>query len=160
MGELILPIYNIDIDGVILPSIRLSDDVLEAAVNKLNIPNFRGCYCIDMLPKICNKAESGILNLDKFTGDGTHWVAWYVNNNNKIYFDSYGVDPPLELVKYLAPALEAEPEVKLANPAPSIYCSTESIQPRGTPICGHLCLYVLKKLSDGMEYVDVINSLI
>jgi hypothetical protein len=145
MGELTIPIYNIDIDGVILPSITLFTDVLEAAVKRLNIPNFRGCYCTDTLPKICHRAECGILNLDKFTGAGTHWTAWYVNNNKKIYFDSYGVGPPLELIKYLGP---------------SIYCSTESIQPRGTPICGHLCLYVLKKLSDGTEYVDVINSLI
>jgi hypothetical protein len=64
MGELTIPIYNIDIDGVILPSITLADDVLEAAVNKLNIPNFRGCYCIDMLPKVMLKNECGILNLD------------------------------------------------------------------------------------------------
>ena len=136
---------GIDIEGLILPNIPLTNIDLEDSINKLNIPNFRGCYCINTLPKICHRVECGILNLDKFMGDGTHWTAWYRDNSNKIYFDSYGLDPPLELIKYLGP---------------SIYCSTEFIQPRGTVVCGHLCLYVLKKLSDGMEYQDVLNSLI
>jgi hypothetical protein len=136
---------NIDVEGIMLPNVPLSNIQLEDAVKRLNIPNFRGCYCIDTLPKICHRADSGILNHDNSRGDGTHWTAWYVagqaregDNNNKIYFDSYGIDPPLELIKYLGP---------------SIYCSTESIQPIDTVVCGHLCLYVLKKLSDGMEYI-------
>jgi hypothetical protein len=152
---------NIDVEGVILPNVPLSNIQLEDAVKRLNIPNFRGCYCINTLPKVMLKNESGILNHDNSRGDGTHWTAWYVDNSNKIYFDSYGVDPPLELIKYLAPDKLVHPAPdKLANPAPSIYCSTESIQPRDTVVCGHLCLYVLKKLSDGMDYVSVLNSLI
>jgi hypothetical protein len=143
----------INVEGVRLPNVPLSTIELEDAVKRLNIPNFRGCYCINTLPKICHGVECGILNHDNSRGDGTHWTAWYINNDNKIYFDSYGVDPPLELIKYLAPD-------KLVRPAPSIYCSTESIQPRDTVVCGHLCLYVLKKLSDGMDYVSVLNSLI
>ena len=61
------------------------------------------------------------------------------------YFDSYGLDPPLEISNYLGL---------------SIYCNTDCIQPKDTVVCGHLCLYVLKKLSDGMDYQDVLNSLI
>ena len=136
---------NINVEGIILPNVPLSNINLEDAVKRLNIPNFRGCYCVNTLPKIHHRVECGILNLDNSRGNGTHWTAWYYNNNNKIYFDSYGVDPPLELIRYLGP---------------SIYCSTESIQPRGTPVCGHLCLCVLKKLSDGVEYVNILNSLI
>ena len=30
-------------------------------------------------------------------GPGTHWVAWYKNGKTKIYFDSYGVQPPIEV---------------------------------------------------------------
>jgi hypothetical protein len=144
---------NIDVEGIILPNVPLSDTQIEDAVKRLNIPNFRGWYCIDTLPKICHKVECGIPNLDKSDGRGTHWVAWYVNNGKKIFFNSSGNDPPLELVKYLSPG-------RAVYSAPSIYCSTDNIQPRDTVVCGHLCLYVLKKLSDGMEYVDVINSLI
>jgi len=34
-------------------------------------------------------------------GNGTHWVAWYKNGNKKYYFDSFGLNPPLEIMKYL-----------------------------------------------------------
>jgi hypothetical protein len=126
----------INVEGVVLPNIPLSNIELEDAIKRLNIPNFRGCYCITLLPKISHRVECGILNLDNSRGDGTHWTAWYSNNGNKIYFDSYGVDPPLELISYLGP---------------SIYCSTTCIQPKDTVVCEHLCLYVLKKLSDGID---------
>ncbi|KAL4101209.1 hypothetical protein QTP88_021229 [Uroleucon formosanum] len=33
--------------------------------------------------------------------DGSHWVAWKEIKNKKIYFDSFGMPPPPELVKYL-----------------------------------------------------------
>lgn len=57
---------------------------------------------LDSLPKRPRKKECGIINLDVSAGDGTHWVAYYKNNNEKEYFDSFGnLQPPLELVKYL-----------------------------------------------------------
>ena len=68
----------INVEGVELPNTPLSNVELEDAVKRLNIPNFRGCYCINMLPKIPYRLESGILNLDNSRGDGTHWTAWYV----------------------------------------------------------------------------------
>ena len=90
----------INVEGVVLPNVPLSNIELEDAAKRLNIPNFRGCYCVNTLPKIYHRVECGILNLDNSRGNGTHWTAWYIDNNNKIYFDSYGVDPPLELIKY------------------------------------------------------------
>ena len=105
---------NIDVEGVVLPNTPLSNIELEDAVKRLNIPNFRGCYCINMLPNIPHRTECGVLNLDNSRGDGTHWTAWFKNSDNKIYFDSYGLDPPEELIDYLKR---------------SIYCSTDCIQP-------------------------------
>ena len=48
-----------------------------------------------------NKKEYGIVNFDKSGGPGTHWVTWYKNGKTKIYFDSYGVQPPIEIINYL-----------------------------------------------------------
>ena len=45
--------------------------------------------------------ECGILNLDSTSGDGTHWVIWFKKGKDKFYFDSYGVQPPSELIAYL-----------------------------------------------------------
>ena len=32
------------------------------------------------------------MNLDDYKTIGTHWTAFYVNGNSKIYFDSLGVE--------------------------------------------------------------------
>ena len=127
-----------------LPNKPLSNLELLEAARKLRIPNFRGVNLRDTLPKRPKRKECGILNLDDTTGSGTHWVAWYKNGAEKKYFDSYGLQPPNELVAYL--------------PSPILY-NTEQIQPKDQVFCGHLCLYVLKQLGEGQHLQDVINSL-
>ena len=47
------------------------------------------------------RIECGTLNLDNTSGNGTHWVAWYRDNGKNYYFDSYGIQPPTELKRYL-----------------------------------------------------------
>ena len=116
---------------------------MEDAVKKLKILGFRGVFLLDTLPKKPNKKECGIVNFDKSGGPGTHWVAWYKNGKTKIYFDSYGVQPPLEIVDYLG--------------KPICY-NTDQVQPIGQVFCGHLCLYVLKELSEGHEFQNILNK--
>lgn len=43
-------------------------------------------------PMDLSKFDQGphILNLDRKEGTGTHWVAYYVNNDTVYYFDSFG----------------------------------------------------------------------
>ena len=49
-------------------------------------------------PKIMDWAY--VINLDEYKSTGTHWIAFYVNNNNVIYFDSFGVEHiPKEIKK-------------------------------------------------------------
>ena len=55
-----------------------------------NEPKFNGVYSRNNLPKI--KDEAYIITLDEFKSIGTHWIALYVNGNNIIYFDSFGVE--------------------------------------------------------------------
>ena len=77
-----------------------------------------------------------------------HCVAWNKYANEKIYFDSYGLHPPTEVLKYLHS---------------SVYYNTERIQPHNEVFCGHLCLYVLKNTSGTTQlrysFQDVINGL-
>ena len=65
----------ISIKNIILPNKPLNNFELEDAVKKLKIPNFRGVFLLDTLPKKPNKKECGIVNFDKSGGPGTHWVA-------------------------------------------------------------------------------------
>ena len=130
----------ISIKNVILPNKPLRNFELEDAVKKLKIPYFRGVFLLDTLPKKPKKKECSILNFDKSGGSGTHWVAWYKNDKTKIYFDSYGVQPPIEVIRYLG---------KL------ICYNTDQVQSAGQVFCGHLCLYVLKELSMGHEFQKI-----
>lgn len=89
---------------------------------------------LDNLPKRTRKRECGIVNLDASTGVGTHWVAYFKNNQQKEYFDSFGnLPPPLELVKYLGQNIEY---------------NYNQYQNYNTFICGHLCLYFLYKITE------------
>lgn len=135
---------NVSVESVVLPNKPLSNfDILEAA-SKLKIPNFRGVFLRDTLPKKTRNHGCGILNLDDTSGKGTHWVAWYKNKNKKYYFDSYGLPPPTEMIHYLK--------------SPILY-NTEQIQRRDQVFCGHLCLYVLKSISKGKDLQEIINFL-
>ena len=63
-----------------------------------NEPKFNGDYSRNKLPKI--KDGAYVINLDEFKSTGTHWIALYVNGNNFIYFDSFGVERiPKEITK-------------------------------------------------------------
>ena len=133
----------ISIKNVILPNKPLSNFDLENAVKKLKIPYFRGVFLLDTLPRKPYKKECGIVNFDKSGSSGTHWVAWYKNGKTKIYFDSYSVQPPLEVINYLG------------SP---IHYNIDQLQPAGEVFCGHLCLYVLKELSEGHQFQNILNN--
>ena len=98
------------------------------------------------LPRRPLNRESGILNQDGVSGRGTHWVCWYKNKpeGDNFYFDSFGVQPPNELIEYFS--------------SPILY-NTEKIQPDGEVVCGHLCLFVLCRLSRGERFQKIINEL-
>ena len=133
----------ISIKNVMLLNKPLSNFELEDAARRLKIPSFRGVFLLDTLLKKPNKKECGIVNFNKSGGPGTHWVAWYKNGKTKIYFDSYGVQPPIEVVRYLGK---------------TIYYNTDQLQPAGQVFCGHLCVYVLKELNMGHEFQNVLNK--
>ena len=56
-----------------------------------NESRFNGVYSRDNLP---NKIKDGtyVINLDEYSDIGTHWITLYLNNNDIIYFDSFGVE--------------------------------------------------------------------
>ena len=60
-----------------------------------NEPKFNDIY------SRCNKYSYAI-NLDKFKSIETHWIAFYMNGNNIICFDSFGVEHiPKEIKKFI-----------------------------------------------------------
>jgi len=136
---------EINVEGVVLPNVPLTNLQLIDAAKKLKIDKFRGVFVRDELPKKPRTTECGILNLDDSKGNGTHWMAWIKRGNEKFCFDSYGLPPPTELLKYLRGS--------------TLY-NSERVQPGDETFCGHLCLYVLKKaMNDGREFQEIVNDL-
>lgn len=97
------------------------------------VRNFRGCFMRDELVSLGKprKTESGIFNFNLSTQPGIHWVAWVKKGKQKIYFDSYGYGPPIELVNYLG-------NENLR------YEETQYQTYNSPPFCGHLCIAFIK----------------
>jgi hypothetical protein len=134
----------ISVEGIMLPNLPLTDIQIIDAVDRLKIPHLRGVFCRNELPHKTNVNECGIINLDESRDMGTHWCCWFKRDRVKYYFDSYGLQPPNELVQYLKNG---------------ILYPTDRIQPDGTAICGLLCIYVLNRLAHGEDMKILISTL-
>ena len=132
-----------DIYGVQVPYKPLTNFELYDFAQKLKL-NLRGIFMRDTLPSRPFHNESGIVNFNKLSENGSHWVCFYKQGETKVYFDSFGQVVLQEVRDYLK------------SP---IYRNTDIIQPIGTVICGHLCLYVLKSLNEGVSFRDTLNNL-
>ena len=132
-----------DVYGVRIAYKPLTNFELYDIAEKLGI-NLRGVFMRDNLPTEPLENENGIVNLNKVSEGGSHWVCYHKKSNYKVYFDSFGQVILQEVYDYLK------------SP---IFRNTDIIQPINTPICGHLCLYVLKSLQNGMSFRDTLNSL-
>ena len=140
------------VNGVAVSEKSLTNfDVIDYA-EILQIPNFRGVFMRDKLPKRTEN-ECGIMNLNTSSQRGSHWVAWYVSGNTKIYFDSFGQHVPYELVRYLKTPREYRRKTLCIERNALI------VQHINTSECGALCLFVLKRLSSNTSYGDIIHIL-
>ena len=122
-------------------------------VQHLKIPDFRGVFMRDTLPDKPREKECGILNLNKSSEPGSHWVAFFKDGDKRIYFDSFGQVVTSELSKYLKTSTE------FSEDKPVIQRNTDVVQKENETICGHLCLYVLDNLSQGKDFEEVITTL-
>ena len=140
-----------EVYGMQLPDKPLTNFDLLRCVEKIGIPYFRGVFMRDTLPSMPLVNECGIVNFNKSSEPGSHWVTYHKINDQRIYFDSFGQVTLYEVQKYLKKSNEKGKKVIQRN--------TDVVQLPGTNICGHLCLYILKSLSNGMSFRDALNSL-
>jgi hypothetical protein len=140
-----------DVYGLHIPDKALSNFELLDYAKQLNIPNFRGVFMRDELPKNPWVNECGIVNFNTSLESGTHWVAYYKDGKERIAFDSYGQAVLAELRDYLKTEKEKDEAVIQRN--------TDIVQKSNTRICGHLCLYVLKSLTLGKTFREILNFL-
>ena len=83
-----------------------------------------------------------IINFDNVPGLGSHWVVLYNLRTMLIYFDSFGVWPPKELMK-----------IK------NLVFNDYRIQSSNSRSCGLYCIYVCDQLLAGRQFIDILQRL-
>ena len=132
-------------DNFKIPNSALSNIEIEEYAKKFKIPHFIGHRMRDELIGKPKQNECGIVNTDVSSGDGFHYVCYFKHGANKIYFDSFGLPPLIEVQNYL--------EKK-------ILYSTFRIQKMNESNCGKHCLYMLHRLSNNDDYIDIVFDLL
>jgi len=142
----------------------LSNIDIDNLVEKMSIPNFKGCFYKDKLKKI-EPNSSYIINLNDELDEnneinkGSHWVALLTDDNKKsIYFDAYGVSVPTEIKNLIKSS-----QYKFAE-------TRKNIQSLMSNLCGFFCLgfiYFLNVsqfrtkniINDALIYLDLFEDL-
>ena len=108
-----------------------------------NEPTFNDVFSRENLPKI--KDGAYIINLDECSDIGTHWVALYLqNNNNVIYFDSFGVE-------------HIPKEIKAFINNKNIKTYIFRVQAYDSIICGYFCIGFIDFMLAGKTLTEYTN---
>jgi hypothetical protein len=109
-------------------------------------PRYGGCFSRDDL-ELKVRGEFYIINLDKESGPGTHWVSLYCClKEHDIYFDSFGCPPPEEVLSFL----------KSADPNKPLIVNDIQIQSITSANCGYFAVEVCKELDKGYKLSTII----
>ena len=107
-----------------------------------NEPKFNGVYSRDNLAKTKDRAY--VINLDKYSDIGTHWVALYVYNNDVTYFDSFGVE-------------HIPKEIKTFINNKNIKTNIFRIQAYDSIMCGYFCIGFIDFMLKGKTLIELTN---
>ncbi len=94
------------------------------------------------------KTKLGIVyNLDPHYKSGSHWVANFIDIPKKqcYYFDSYGMEPPKQIYRFMQWLTIQEPDMKLG-------WNGRRFQKQNSE-CGMYCLYFLDRMISGEPYL-------
>ena len=106
-----------------------------------NESRLNAVYSTDNLPKI--KDGAYVINLDKYTDIGTHWVALYVHNNDVTYFDSFGIE-------------HIPKEITFINNK-NIKTNIFGIQAYDSIMCGYFCIGFIDFMLAGKTLTEYTN---
>lgn len=106
--------------------------------------NYNGCFPQAYLARKPFHSGYQILNLDKPSGQGTHWVLLYVYpTGHSIYFDPYGEVPTQTCIDYVKPY--------------RLETSHHDYQSLGSNDCGYYCIFIAKGLNHGRSFQHLLH---
>ena len=112
------------------------------------IPHFRGVYTRDILPKRIFKKECGVINTDRISGIGKHWICYYNEPKSEYieFLDSFGLSPAQEILTYLETS------------GKDIIYNSSQLQANDSTKCGYYCVYFIKERNKGKIMYDILYS--
>ena len=89
----------------------------------------------DFYSKIKPQLGNYIFNLQSYSAinQGTHWCCFIIRKNVAIYYDAFGMSPPIEVVTF----------IKRYNKNIKIIYSSDDIQHMDSILCGYFCLFFI-----------------
>ena len=116
----------------------------------LSIPNFN-CICKDEITVLLKHSPTNIIvNLnDSDKNINGHWCLCFIDNEQKIYYSSYGDPIPIEVKQYM---MEVDDRLILS--------SNFQIQNFNEDTCGLYCILILFLLNDKIKFEDIIISFV
>ena len=107
-----------------------------------NEPKFNGIYSRKNLLEI--KDGAYIINLDEYQSTETHWIVLYVNDDNIIYFHSFGVE-------------QIRKEIKKFIGHKNITTNIYRTQVYNLMMCGYFCIGFIDFMLKGKSLVNHAN---
>ena len=82
-----------------------------------------------------------VINIDEYTDVGAHWIAWFCNRNEIVYFDSFGVEHVPE-------------EIKEFVGNKNIKANIFRVQANNSVMCGYFCIVFIDFMLAGKKLTD------
>ena len=101
-----------------------------------------GVYSTNNLPK--TKDGAYVINLDEYKLIGTHWVTFFVNDNNVTCFDRFGVE-------------HIPKEIKKFKGNKNIITNIHRMQAYDSIMCGYFCIGFIDFILKGKSLLDYTN---
>ena len=135
-------------NGLLIPPHPLTNFEIQKYYE--NEPRFNGVFSQNNLQKI--KDGAYIVTLDEYSDIGTHWVAFYVNNNDVTCFDSFVVEHiPKEIRAFINRPLSSASQNK------NIKTIIFRVQGYDLVMCGYFCIGFIDFMFKGKTLTEYTN---
>ena len=102
-----------------------------------------------VLDKFCGIPETP-KEYDIFKDDEDHWSCYYKDGNQRIYFNSFGSSTPKDVLRYLKTVDELKHNIPVIQRNNDVFQHDSSL---------NLCKQVIKALTNGQTFYEIINEL-
>jgi len=110
---------------------------------RARVRDFDGVFSIDTLP---DDARLLVCNTDPFNKPGRHWIAIYIRDGRREFFDSFGRRPNIDF------------ELYMNRHCVSWNFNDRQLQSIISKFCGHYCIYFCIRRGSGIDMRKIVRS--